>query len=399
MDSKLLCPAPPPKTELERYRILSSTAGAKVSPLVLGGMSIGDAWPETIGPMTKDKSFELLDVFYDAGGNFIDTAPNYQNEQSETWIGEWMQKRGNRDQMFIATKFTTNYRYWELGKGGKTVNYTGNSRKTLNVAVKDSLRKLQTDYIDLLFVHYWDYTTNIEEVMDSLHMLVEQGKVLYLGVSNTPAWVVSAANTYARDHGKTPFSAYQGRWNVLRRDFERDIIPMARQFGMALLPWDVLGSGKIQSKKQIEARQAQGEVLRSTLAEDKTKGFAMTKLQSDKEERISGALQKVAMEFGEDVTVQQVALAYVMHKTRNVFPIVGGRKVEHLKDNIKGLGINLTKEQMKYLESVNEFDVGYPQDIMGDDPREQDEPSSTMILSAHVDYPRNGPAKRPLTMH
>lgn len=391
MDPKLLQPAPAPKTELERYRILSSTAGVKVSPLVLGGMSIGEAW-QGMGSMTKEKSLELLDVFYDSGGNFIDTSPNYQNEQSELWIGEWMKDREIRDQMFVATKFTTNYRNWDLGKGGPAVNYGGNGRKTLNVSVRDSLKKMQTDYIDLLFVHYWDYTTNIAELMNSLHTMVESGKVHYLGISNTPAWIVSAANTYAEANGKTPFSVYQGRWNILRRDFERDIIPMARQFGMALLPWDVLGSGKFQSKTQIEARQAQGEAFRSTVTVGKT--ILSGKLQSDEEERISEALEKVSLEIGNDATVQQVALAYVMHKTRNVFPIVGGRKVEHLKDNIKALSIRLTKEQMKDLEGASEFEVGFPQNIIGDDPREQDEPSQIMIISAHVDYPRSGPAQR-----
>lgn len=111
------------------------------------------------------------------------------------------------------------------------------------MSVRDSLKKLQTDWIDILYVHYWDFTTSIEEVMDSLHALVQQGKVLYLGISDSPAWIVATANTYAKAHGKTPFSIYQGRWNLMLRDFEREIIPMDRQFGMALAPWDVLGRG------------------------------------------------------------------------------------------------------------------------------------------------------------
>jgi len=147
-------PAGDPKTELGRYRILSSTAGVRVSPLCLGAMSIGDAWAGFMGSMDKEKSFALLDAFFEAGGNFIDTSNNYQNEQSEAWIGEWMAARKIRDQIVIATKFTTAYRAHELGQA-QAVNYSGNHRKSLHLSSQDSLKKLQTDYIDLLYVHWY----------------------------------------------------------------------------------------------------------------------------------------------------------------------------------------------------------------------------------------------------
>ena len=156
-----------------------------------------------------------------------------------------MAERKNRDLMVIATKFTTPYRNYDLGKG-KTVNYCGNSKRSLALSLRDSLAKLQTDFIDILYLHWWDWTTSIEEVMDSLHALVLSGKVLYLGISDTPAWIVSAANEYAKSHGKTQFSIYQGRWNVMLRDFEREILPMARHYGMALAPWDVLGEYRLE---------------------------------------------------------------------------------------------------------------------------------------------------------
>ncbi|CAI6415102.1 BAF_HP2_G0006270.mRNA.1.CDS.1 [Saccharomyces cerevisiae] len=152
-----------------------------------------------------------------------------------------MKSRKLCDQIVISTKFTTDYKGYDVGKG-KSANYCGNHKRSLHVSVRDSLRKLQTDWIDILYVHWWDYMSSIEEVMDSLHILVQQGKVLYLGVSDTPAWVVPAANYYATSHGKTPFSVYQGKWNLLNRDFERDIIPMARHFGMASphgMSWEV----------------------------------------------------------------------------------------------------------------------------------------------------------------
>ncbi|KAJ9483324.1 hypothetical protein VN97_g10082 [Penicillium thymicola] len=368
----LWAPAPEPGTELGRYRILSSTAGIRVSPLQIGTMSMGNAWAESMGMMTKEDSFRLLDAFFEAGGNFIDTANNYQDEQSETWIGEWMAQRKNRDQLVIATKFTTDFRSYKLGKG-KAPNHCGNHRRSLNMSVRDSLKKLQTDWIDILYVHWWDQTTSIEEVMDSLQILVEQGKVLYLGISDTPAWIVAAANLYARAQGKTPFSIYQGRWNVMLRDFERDIIPMARHFGMALAPWDVMGGGKFKTKEEIEQRKVRGEGLRSILSPE----------QSEEEEAMSAALEKVANEHGIK-SLTAIALAYVMAKTPNVFPLIGGRKVEHLHDNIQSLSIRLTAEQIDYLESQKPFDVGFPSNFIGQDPNVTGKAS--FLLAANASY-------------
>ncbi|KAK9328515.1 NADP-dependent oxidoreductase domain-containing protein [Lipomyces starkeyi] len=372
--AELLKAAPEPPTELGRYRILSSTAGIRVSPLQLGAMSIGDAWSHFMGSMDKAASFKLLDAYYEAGGNFIDTANNYQNEQSETWLGEWMSERNNRDQLVIATKFTTDYKAYKLGKG-KTPNHCGNDKRSLHMSVRDSLNKLQTDWIDILYLHWWDHTTSIEEIMDSLHILVEQGKVLYLGISDTPAWVVSAANIYARDHGKTPFSIYQGRWNVLLRDFERDIIPMARHFGMALAPWDVMGGGKFQTKKAVEERKKRGEELRSFVGGG----------QSEDEVKMSEALAKVASEHRIE-SITAIALAYVLAKAPNVFPLVGGRKVEHLQDNIQALKIKLTTEQIEYLESVKPFDVGFPNNFIGEDPKITGKAAGILAASAPLAF-------------
>ena len=349
----LLQPAPEPPTELGRYRILSPSAGIRVSPLCLGAMSIGSAWSEFMGSMSKEQSFELLDAYFEKGGNFIDTANNYQNEESETWLGEWMAARKNRDRLVLATKFTTDYKSHEYGKG-KVVNFSGNHKKCLHMSIRDSLIKLQTDYIDILYVHWWDWSSSIEEIMDSLHILVQQGKVLYLGISDTPAWVVSAANTYARAHGKTPFVIYQGRWNAIIRDFEREIIPMARHFGMALAPWDVLGQGKFKTPKEVEERKKSGETLRSFWNAD----------QTENEIKISEALAKVAAEHGIE-SITAIALAYIFYKYPYVYPIVGGRKVSYLEDNIQSLSIKLTEKQVEYLESVTSFDIGFPQNLTG----------------------------------
>jgi len=240
------------------------------------------------------------------------------------------------------------------------------------MSVRDSLAKLQTDFIDILYLHWWDHTTSIEEIMDSLHILVEQGKVMYLGISDSPAWVVSAANYYAKAHGKTPFSIYQGRWNIMLRDFEREIIPMARHFGMALAPWDVLGGGKFQTKAAIEERKKNGEGLRSMMGGE----------QTEEEVKMSAALEEVANEH--NVSLTAVALAYVMSKTINVFPLVGGRKVEHLKDNIKALSIKLSDEQIKKLEGVKSFDPGFPNTFIGEDPKISGQPNFLLGASASI---------------
>ncbi|EXF80774.1 aryl-alcohol dehydrogenase AAD14 [Colletotrichum fioriniae PJ7] len=376
--SNFMAEAPEPPTELGRLRVLSPNAGIRVSPLALGAMSIGEAWAEAMGAMNKEQSYKLLDAFVESGGNFIDTANGYQDEQSEKWIGDWMKERGNREQIVLATKYTSDYQSHALGKG-HTANFTGNHRRSLHVSIRDSLKKLGTDYIDILYLHWWDYTTSIKEIMDSLHILVEQGKVLYLGISDTPAWVVSAANTYAVDHGKTPFSVYQGRWSVMHRDFERDILPMAHTFGMALCPWDVLGSGKFQSKKALEERKKAGEGLRS---------FVSTGEQTEMEVKMSEALEKVAGEHGTE-SVTAIALAYVRSKAANVIPIVGGRKVEHLKANIDALKIKLTDEQIAFLESVKPFDVGFPGNFLGPDPNITGK-SFRLARASQMSFPNSG---------
>ncbi|KAI9901372.1 hypothetical protein N3K66_003189 [Trichothecium roseum] len=376
-----------PKTPLGRYRVLSSTAGVRVSPLCLGAMSLGDgAWADNMGSIDRAGSMALLDAFREAGGNFIDTASNYQDEESERVIGEWMEERGCRDEMVVATKYSCDWRSHVVGKGGRAVNFAGNSRKNLHLCARASLEKLRTGYIDILYVHLWDWTTSVAEVMDSLHALVEQGKVLYLGVSDTPAWIVAAANAYAATNGKTPFSVYQGRWNVMRRDFEREVIPMARHYGMALAPWDVLAGGKFQTREQVEERAKGGEALRQTLS--KADGdIRFTHDQSDAEVAVSERLHEVARELGADVTVQQVALAYVMHKAIDVFPIVGGRKVEHLRSNIRALELRLSEEQIARLEAVGGFSLGFPMDLIGDDPRVTGKNGFILETVAKVDWP------------
>ncbi|KAI8947746.1 norsolorinic acid reductase [Xylaria longipes] len=330
--------APPPKSPLARYRILSPTASVRVSPLCLGGMNFGDAWKQNMGACDQNTTNQILDFFYDNGGNFIDTSSNYQFEESEIWIGEWMKKRGVRDQMVIATKYTTNYRANHDDE--LLINFQGNGTKSMHVSVNRSLQKLQTDYIDLLYVHWWDFSTSIPEVMQSLNQLVLAGKVLYLGISDTPAWIVSKANEYARNHGLRQFSVYQGRWSAATRDFEREIIPMTKNEGMGLAPWGALGGGKFKTEEQRKKNQGRDNPPTET------------------EVKVTKALEAVAKR--KNTLITSVAQAYVMHKTPYVFPIIGGRTVDHLRENIQALTLSLSEDDIKEIESAAPFDLGFP---------------------------------------
>ncbi|CAA9965036.1 Norsolorinic acid reductase [Pyrenophora teres f. maculata] len=337
----------PPKavSPLEVHRVMAPTAGVRVSPLCLGAMNFGDAWTDLMGKCDKKTAFEIMDYFHAQGGNFIDTANNYQAEESEIWIGEWMKERGVRDQMVVATKFSCNYPNPAKAIRLQT-NYAGNSTKSLHLSLEASLKKLQTNYVDILYVHWWDFTTSVPELMQSLNTMVNSGKVLYLGVSDTPAWVVSKANEYARNHGMRGFSVYQGRWSAAERDFEREIIPMAREEGMALCPWGALGGGHFTTEEKRKANE-QG------------RNFGTP---SPAHIAISKKLETIAK--AKDTQITSIALAYIRHKYPYVYPIVGGRKLEHLKGNIEALSLALSDEEVDDIDSAVPFDVGFPMNFL-----------------------------------
>lgn len=168
--------------------------------------------------------------------------------ESESWIGEWLSLRGCRDEMVIATKYTVPFKFANSQRPGTILsNYGGNNKKSLRLSLQQSLENLKTDYIDILYVHSWEGTTAIEELMRGLDDAVKSGKVLYLGVSNWPAWVVVKANDFARQHGLTPFVVYEGRWNVAEREIERSVLPMCKDQGMGITVWSPLGGGKLKS--------------------------------------------------------------------------------------------------------------------------------------------------------
>jgi aryl-alcohol dehydrogenase-like predicted oxidoreductase len=340
-------------------------------------MNFGTSQKDRYGECDKQTSFEILDYYYENGGNFIDTASAYREEKSETWLGEWMVSRKNRDQIILATKYTTPYKTYVGGM--IQANYGGNGTKSMHLALEDSLKKLQTTYIDLFYVHWWDYTVSIPELMHSLNDLVASRKVLYLGISDTPAWVVVKANQYARDHGLRQFAVYQGMWNAAMRDFERDIIPMCRDEGMGLCPYGVLNQGRFQTESTFVEREKHNP------------GRNFVPL-SERDKQVSKVLEKIAGEKG--VELLQVALAYVFHKTPYVFPIIGGRKVSHLEGNIKALGLTLTNDDMTKIESAYEFDPGFPHTFLSgtlfntERPRGASHPSDVWLTKGlgHFDW-------------
>ncbi|KAK6826682.1 Ta [Aspergillus parasiticus SU-1] len=330
---------------LSRYRQLSPAASIRVSPLCLGAMTFGVSDGEMFGECSKEMAFAILDHFYQQGGNFIDTANGYRAGESEMWLGEWMASRKNRDDIVLATKYAAGYRGHE--KNRIQVNYGGTGTKSMRLSVDASLQKLQTSYIDLLYVHWWDYTVSIPELMHALNDLVASGKVHYLGISDSPAWVVSKANQYARDHGLRQFVVYQGLWNAAKRDLERDILPMCLDEGMGLCPYGVLNQGRFRTEEGFRDR-------------DQTNNAGGRNIipLSEHDRSVSRVLDIVATSKG--VPLLQVALAYVMQKAPYVFPIVGVRKVDHLTGVEPAVHISLTDEEVNAIENAYEFDPGFP---------------------------------------
>ncbi|KAE8420036.1 NADP-dependent oxidoreductase domain-containing protein [Aspergillus pseudocaelatus] len=382
-------PAPPPpvRSILHRHRQLAPNASVRVSPLCLGTMNFGDAWKDRMGECSKETTFQILDRFFDKGGNFIDTANGYQNEESEMWLGEWMAYRENRDQIVLATKYSASFKGHE--KDLIQSSYGGNGTKSMRLSLEASLKKLQTDYIDLFYVHWWDYATTIPELMHGLNDLVASGKVLYLGISDTPAWVVSKANQYARDHGLRPFAVYQGMWNAALRDMEREIVPMCRDEGMGICVYGALGQGRFQTEAAF-------------LEREQDRSGRKTKPPTQTERAVSKVLEEIATRKNKHVT--SIALAYIMLKTPYIFPIVGGRKVEHLEGNIDALEIALEDEEMERIEASFEFDPGFPHTFLsgtlltGEKPKAANKPDDVWLMTLMGSFDWVQPAK-PIAPH
>ena len=319
-----------------RYKLLGNS-GLRVSELALGAMTFG---PETGFGVDKTESRRVYDAFRDAGGNFIDTANVYAAGVSEEYLGEFMGR--DRPRIVLATKFTGPMR-------GRDVNAAGNSRKNMMDSVHASLARLKTDYIDLYWVHARDYLTPIDEVMRGLDDLVRQGKVLYVGVSDTPAWVVSQANTLAELRGLSRFIGLQIRYSLIDRTVERDLLPMARAFDLCVTPWGIVGSGVLSGKYNRDRAAAGRASMRGQL--------------SERSLSIAAEVVAVADELG--VSPTQVAINWVRQGPAQIVPLVGARTVEQLNDNLGCLEFTLSGEQKARLDAVSAIELGFPHDMLG----------------------------------
>lgn len=317
-----------------RQRLLGST-GLRVSELSLGTMTFAqEGW----GSQDRAECRAVWDRYVSAGGNFIDTADRYAQGETEQWVGELM--RSERDSLVLATKFGLTR--------GPGANDGGTSRKSMVQAVEGSLRRLGTDRIDLYWMHAWDASTPTVEVMRALDDLVRSGKVLYVGVSDTPAWVVARANTLAELNGWTPFVAYQGRYSVLDREAEREVLAMTAAFDMSFAAWGVLGGGLLSGKYTTGAEGRLSQLGRLD--------------SSERAAKIVSEVSAVAAEVG--ATPSQVALRWSMDRP-SVVPIIGARTVAQAEDNLAALDLVLPPDSTARLDALAPVTPGFPYDMLG----------------------------------
>jgi aryl-alcohol dehydrogenase-like predicted oxidoreductase len=320
-----------------RYRLLGNS-GLRVSEAALGTMTFGEEWG---WGAAKDESRKVYDAFHEAGGNFIDTANLYTNGTSESFLGEFM--KDHRQSVVMATKYSN-------AAPGTDPNAAGNHRKSMVQALEAGLKRLQTDYIDLYWVHIWDQITPVEEVMRGLDDLVRQGKVLYVGISDAPAWWIAQANTLAQLRAWSPFVALQIEYSLIERSVERELVPMAKALNLGLTAWSPLASGILTGKYHGHSSSEQGR-----MNNDMMKGFLPEKQRAD---RIVAAVKTVSDQIGRSMA--QVALAWLRYRPVAVIPILGARKLSQLQDNLASIDLSLSTEQMQALDEASQIDLGFP---------------------------------------
>lgn len=320
-----------------KYKQLGKS-GLKVSELCLGTMGFGTEWK---WGADKETSFKIMEAFANAGGNFIDTANRYTEGSSERIIGEYI--KPNRDHFVVATKYS-------LHDNLTNVNASGNNRKNMMRSVEESLKRLQTDFIDVLYLHIWDHLTPIEEVMRGLDDLVRMGKVNYIAISDTPAWIVSKGQTISELMGWSKFVALQIEYSLLQRTPERELIPMAKHFGLTVTPWAPLAGGALTGKY---------------LQGDKGRLPDSSKRLNENSTRIVKEVVAIANEIG--CRPSHVALKWTMQQGYSSIPIVGATKTEQMQDNLNCLQVNLSQEQMVRLSEASKIEMGFPHDFFKED--------------------------------
>lgn len=321
-----------------RYKLLGNS-GLRVSELCLGTMTFGEDWG---WGSDKGESRAVFRAFAEAGGNFLDTANLYTNGTSETLVGEFV--KGDREKWVIATKYSLNTRPGD-------VNACGNHRKNLFQAVEASLKRLGTDYIDLLWLHLWDSLTPIEEVMRAFDDLVRMGKVLYIGISDSPAWIVSQGNTLATLRGWTPFIGLQIEYSLKERTPERELLPMAKALNIGVTAWSPLGGGVLTGKYN-QPNPVDG---RLSMTDQPFQIF-------DRDLKIAETVLEIAREI--EKSPAQVALNWLRNRPNSVIPIIGARKLSQLQDNLACVDFNLTGEQLQRLDNISAISLGFPHELL-----------------------------------
>ncbi|MBP2708008.1 aldo/keto reductase [Microbispora sp. RL4-1S] len=319
-----------------RYRTLGAS-GLRVSELILGAMTFGEQGG--VGaPLPECR--RILDLYAEAGGNMIDTAINYRDGASEQILGELLE--GRRESFVLSTKYT-------VSRDRADPNAAGNHRKNLRASLETSLRRLRTDYVDVYWVHMWDRDTPIEETMRALDDAVRAGKVLYVGISDAPAWIVSRANTLAQWHGWSPFIGLQVPYSLLQRDIERELLPMAESLGLGVTAWSPLAGGVLSGKYTRPGGPA-------------TDGRLTAESLSARDHAVARVVQDVADDLG--ATPSQVAIAWTASRSRAIHPIIGARRVEQLRDNLAAADLTLPPESVARLEQATGFTLGFPGDFI-----------------------------------
>ncbi|MBD2346569.1 aldo/keto reductase [Anabaena subtropica] len=330
-----------------RYKLLGKS-GLRVSEICLGTMTFGEDWG---WGASKDESQKIFDTFVEAGGNFIDTANGYTDGSSEKIVGELIAP--DRERFVVATKYSFPLR---MNDHKSDPNASGNHRKNLIQSLEGSLKRLNTDYIDLFWVHAWDFTTPVEEVMRSLDDVVRQGKVLYIGISDTPAWIIAQANTIAQYQGWTQFVALQVEYSLIQRTPERELLPLAKAFDLAVTPWSPLGGGVLTGKynKPLQPGEEPGRLANSGLGSISERNLAIAEVVS-----------QVAAEI--DCTPSQVALAWLHAQSGVIIPIIGARKLSQFQDNLAAIDVTLSPEYLQRLNEVSQIELGFPHDFLQND--------------------------------
>lgn len=314
-------------------------SGLRVSPLSLGTMTFGEDWG---WGSTVEDSYKIIARYLELGGNFLDTANLYTKGHSEKIIGDFIKKEKlRRDQLVIATKFFGNMYTGDPNGGGA-------SRKSMHSAVDRSLKRLQTDYIDLYWMHCWDRFTPIEETMSALDDLVKSGKVRYIGFSDTPAWKCAQAQTTAKFRGWSPLIALQVEYSLIERTVEGELVPMALEMGLGITPWSPLKGGILTGKYKREEKDKV----------EPGRGEWVTRFLTDRNFDIVDEVKAVAKEM--DTTPARVALAWVQQMPGVTSSIFGATSLKQLDDNIAALDIHLSEDQMKRLNKVSEPTLDFP---------------------------------------